>query len=146
MQEISEKMAAGSVIRHKGIVSESDGKQVRVNIIAHSACSSCKAKTACGMSESQEKIVEVSDSRHFAVGEEVMVNMDQALGTRAVLLGYFFPFLVLFISLVVMIQVTGREGLSALIAISLLAPYYLVLYLFRDRLKKRFSFRIEKNY
>lgn len=146
MQEISEKMTASSVIRHKGIVSESDGKQVRVNILAHSACSGCKAKSACGMGDSKEKIVEVTDSRHFSVGEEVTVNMDQQLGTRAVLLGYFFPFLVLFISLVVMIQVTGKEGLSALVALSLLAPYYLVLYFIRGRLKKNFSFRIEKNY
>jgi sigma-E factor negative regulatory protein RseC len=139
-------MTSGSVIRHKGIVNEWDGKQVRVSIIAHSACSSCRAKGACGLGESQEKFVEVSDSRHFSVGEEVMVNMEQSLGTRAVLLGYFFPFLVLFISLVLLIQITGKEGMSALISFMLLVPYYLILYFMRDRLKKTFSFRIEKNY
>jgi len=36
-----------------------------------------------------------------------------------------------------------NEGLAALISIVALVPYYIVLYLKRDQLKKRFEYTIE---
>jgi hypothetical protein len=45
--------------------------------------------------------------------------------------------------LVVLIPVTGSEGLAALISLGLLIPYYIVIYLFRDKLQKTFMFKVE---
>ncbi|MDE6858004.1 MAG: SoxR reducing system RseC family protein, partial [Alistipes sp.] len=45
------------IIEHSGVVECVEGATVRVRIVAGSACGSCKARSACGMSESQEKIV-----------------------------------------------------------------------------------------
>jgi len=140
-------MAENSVIQHKGIVSETEGSQVKVSIISHSACSSCHAKSACGMGDSKEMVIEIDDTEQkFHKGEEVTVSIEQNMGTKAVLYGYLFPFLVILFSLIILISLTEKEGLSALISISLLVPYYSVLYYFRNRLKKTFSFKIQKIY
>ena len=39
---------------------------------------------------------------------------------------------------------TGNEGLSALIALALMVPYYGILYLNREKIRRVFSFRIKE--
>jgi sigma-E factor negative regulatory protein RseC len=69
--------------------------------------------------------------------------MKRSLGARAVLLGYFLPFLIVLLALVIILYFTDNEGLSAIVAITLLIPYYLILYLLKDRLSKDFIFTID---
>lgn len=44
-------------IIHKGIIKSVERGRLLVEIVSDSACASCKAKGACGASESVEKIV-----------------------------------------------------------------------------------------
>jgi len=44
---------------------------------------------------------------------------------------------------VVVLEVTGDELLGGLAALGMLVPYYLLLYFFRERIKKSFSFTID---
>ena len=46
------------------------------------------------------------------------------------------------VALVWTIKVTGNEMVGAIASISVLIPYYLVLFLCRNRIKKDFGFRI----
>ena len=79
----------------------------------------------------------------FREGQEVVVAMKKSLGGKAVFLGYLLPFLLLIGVLITVLTLSGDEGIAGLSAIGILIPYYLVLYLLRDRLKKTFSFSIE---
>ena len=65
-----------SQIEHSGVVSRIVGDTVHVTITSHSACGSCKARQACGLAETQEKIVEVHtpESGSYHPGEEVSVG------------------------------------------------------------------------
>lgn len=96
------------------------------------------------MVESAGKIAEVftDDAQKYAVGQQVELLLERSLGYKALLLGYIYPFLVLLVSLFVAFLITCNEGLSALIAVSLMAPYYAFLYRNRDKLRSTFRFRI----
>lgn len=133
-------------IEHTGIVEKiSSDNIVTVSLLRVSACSTCHAKTACGVSESEQKIIEVASqsSGNLRVGEKVKIVMDSGLGMKALMLGYLFPFLLFLISLIVAIQFMG-EAAAGLTALGIMIPYYLLLVLFRDKLKRTFTFRIMK--
>jgi sigma-E factor negative regulatory protein RseC len=99
----------------------------------------------CNIAEVEEKIVEVKRDRDrsFVQGQEVVASMRKSLGGLAVFLGYVLPFLVLMGVLLLVLLLTGNEGLAGLLAMAVLVPYYWLLYIFRDKLKKTFSFKIK---
>jgi sigma-E factor negative regulatory protein RseC len=136
-------MSSKDSISHPGVVENVRDGKVFVKILSKSACASCNAQSICSVAEMEEKIVEVRSGGGYKLGEQVTLNMEKSLGTKAVMLGYVVPFLVLFIALIVTLEVTGNEGLSALISIGVLIPYYIILYLLRDKLSSKFVFRIE---
>jgi len=131
-------------ICQSGVVDRVVDQKVFVKIEAQAACGHCRAKSHCGMVESAGKIAEVytDDALKYAVGQQVELLLERSLGYKALLLGYIYPFLVLVVSLFVAFLITGSEGLSALIAVSLMVPYYAILYRNRDKLRSIFRFRI----
>ncbi len=137
-------MSIKDEIQHPGVIESVSKDKIEVNILAQSACSSCHAKGMCSVSEMENKIIEVNRTPDFdyKVGDQVTVYMRKSLGPKAVLLGYFYPFLIVLLTLIVLISVTGNEGLSALIAFLLLVPYYFILYKMKDKLSKTFEFKI----
>jgi sigma-E factor negative regulatory protein RseC len=132
-------------IRHKGIVNHMDERFNYVTIVAQSACSSCHAKGACNVSGLNEEIIKIPKTPNddYKTGQTVYVKMKKSLGTMAVMLGYFFPFLLVLVSLIVFLNLISSQGLAGLISLGLLVPYYLILYFFRGRLSKTFVFEIE---
>lgn len=130
-------------ITHEGIIDHIGNDSVFVRILSKSACSACHSKSMCSVSEMTEKLVEVRGSvTEYKAGQEVNVILDQSLGTKAVVLGYLFPFIFMIITLLV-----GSSFLSelwaGLAAIAILLPYYLLLFIFKSKLSKTFSFHIE---
>jgi sigma-E factor negative regulatory protein RseC len=134
----------GSII-HPGIIEKIEEDKILVKILSQSACSTCHAKAACMVSDVEEKIVEVNKDRagHWKEGEQVNVHMRKSLGPRAVFLGYLMPLIVLVVALIILVSLIHNEGIAALLSLLLLIPYYFVLYLFKDKIGKTFSFYIE---
>lgn len=132
------------IVTHPGIISKIEKGIAEVSIIVNSGCASCSIQGSCTQSESKEKVIEVavSPSDQFSTGQTVVVEMKQSMGTWAVLLGYFFPFLVVFISLIIFVSVGLDEGLAAILSLSTLVPYYFFLYLGRNYLSQRFTYSI----
>lgn len=99
----------------------------------------------CHAAESKEKIVEVCcyGSAVYSKGQEVTVSTSGAVASRALFLGFGIPFLVLVSVLVLVLVTTGSEGLSALCGLAALIPYYGVLYLCRDRIRRQLTFYLE---
>lgn len=132
-------------IKHSGIVESVEDGCVKVKIVQTSACSSCKIAGHCSASESKDKIVEVYDKTldGLKVGESVVVIASQRTGMLSVLLSSVIPLVILVAVLFFMIPLTENEVLSALTSIGALIPYYLVLYLMRDKIRSKLSFGIE---
>ncbi len=134
------------MIKHRGIVENINGSHIQVRILQTSACSACSVKGHCHASESKEKLIDVFDSKasSYRKGEEVMLCGATSMGMQAVFWAFAVPFLVLLITLFVAMRLTdGDELQSALIALLALLPYYLIIYICRNKLSKKFSFTIE---
>ena len=65
------------------------------------------------------------------------------MGMQSVLLAFGVPFLVLFIALYATLQITGDELTAAIAGLLALVPYYLIIYLCRGKLSRKFFFTIE---
>jgi len=138
-------MNTDKTIEHIGFVQEIDEKLIKVNIISQSACAACHAKGACSSADMQDKVIEIKNWKEtFEIGEKVKVILLEALGVKAMIIGYFMPFVVVLISLIIASNLTQSEGVAGLISISTLIPYYFVLFLFKNKLNKTFSFAIKK--
>ena len=133
-------------ISHTGIVESIKGDCVNVRIVQTSACAACKVAGHCSAAESKEKVVQVVDrdaASRCHVGEQVSVAMTANRGRNAVILAFVIPFFILLVALVLCLKITGDEGMSALVGIGSLIPYYVGIYLFNDRLTRHFAFVIE---
>jgi sigma-E factor negative regulatory protein RseC len=134
------------IIRHSGKVILIDDDTTKVRIVSMSACSSCHARGACSVSDMEEKVVEVktnNDLLKYKVGDDVNVSMSQNLGFLALFLGYLLP-LILVVSTITILSLLKKDDLIVgLAALSLLIPYYVILYLYKDKLKNKFLFKID---
>jgi sigma-E factor negative regulatory protein RseC len=138
-------MKNAETISHEGVVTKITDEELEIKILAQSACAACHAKSACGMGEQAEKILTVPrpKDRNFEINQKVNVRMAIGQGNKAAILAYLIPIVLLLAVLFVCLALGMNEGLAALISIVALVPYYIVLYLKRDQLKKRFEYTIE---
>ena len=132
-------------ISHEGIVMKITDDELEIKILAQSACAACHAKSACGMGEQAEKTLTVPrpKDKDFSLLQKVNVKMAIGQGNKAAVLAYLIPILLLLAVLFVCLGLGLNDGLSALLSIVALIPYYIILYLRRDKLKKQFSYIIE---
>jgi len=132
-------------IEHLGRIISLNNEKVTVSIVSQAGCVSCSVKGNCSVGDVEEKIVEVAnaDDRNIKIGDIVTVVLDVKSGAFAVLLGYFFPFLVLLFTLITMISLGFNEGIAGLTAILMLIPYYSILYITKKSQKETFSFRLK---
>ncbi len=138
-------MAKTNNIEHFGTILKIDNEHITVGVVNVSACAGCHAKGACSMADMKEKTVDVIDySNQFSVGEKVNLKYQESLGWFALMIAYVIPFIVVIITLVVALTITADELISGLIALAILVPYYVVLSFYKKKLKKTFSFSIEK--
>jgi len=132
-------------IHHNGTIEHIEGDTIFVRITQQSACAGCHARSMCSASESKVKVIEVTDkSGKFKENEEVIICGQSSLGLQAVLFAFILPLIVVIAMVFIGIQLGWGESVSALSGLSLLVPYYFILYLMRDRLKRKFVFTLEK--
>ncbi len=138
------KMKNQHNIKHVGIVTRINGNnKVIVKITQNSACSVCDAKGACSAADKAEKEIEaVNLGKMVEVGQEVTITGQTTQGLQAAFLAYFLPFIVLITTLIVVFYSTKNEGIAAMSAIASLVPYYFILFLFKNKLTKKFTFYI----
>ncbi|MBP3664270.1 MAG: SoxR reducing system RseC family protein [Tyzzerella sp.] len=134
------------IIKHQGIVEKIDGSHVTVRIVQTSACSSCSAKGLCNASESKEKQIDVYEiGASYQIGEKVVLCGSTSMGMKAVFLSFGIPLLILLFALFLAMRITDGDALfSALVSLIAIVPYYIVIYLCKEKLNKTFTFTIEK--
>ena len=138
-------MGHESTIAHDGVIESISGTRVRVRFVAHSACSACHAKGVCSVSDSADKVVDVqSNLPELSAGDRVQVLLAQKLGFRAVWIGYGLPLIVLLAVIFVSYAITGRDGLSALLGMGVLIPYYGLVFLLRKQITRTMEFSLRK--
>lgn len=132
-------------ISHEGVVETVKGDCARVRIVQAAACAGCKIAAHCNASESKIKYIDVKGSeviRHKP-GDSVIVSTTVGMGSKAVRIAFVWPLLLLVVSLFGVKGAGGSDNLAVGIAFALLAVYFFILYLLRDKIGRRFSFSID---
>lgn len=139
-------MKAKDEIQHDGIIAEVTPEYISVEIVASSACSSCHAKSLCGMAEEEHKLLMLPADPYaeWAPGDRVLVCTKKSMGLKAVWISYVIPLAILMILILSLSPVVGSEPLTGLAAIAGVAVYYLLVWCFRDKLANEFVFYIKK--
>ncbi len=137
-------MADNRMVYHDGEVIGTRGNHIQVKIVSKSACADCHAKSMCTASDMKEKIIDAVSNEPLYKGDLVSVIMQEKLGWLALLYGFGLPFLVLITVLFTLYGLGHPETHAALYALGSLGPYYLVLYMFKDKIEKDFVFTAEK--
>lgn len=132
-------------IRHVGIIESIKGDNVIIRIVQSSACASCKAAKQCHASESKEKRITVNTiSDSYSIGQEVIVKTSARVGVYAVCLSILLPLIIVISTLLVLTSLNCTESTVAVLSVCSLIPYYALLFLFRDRVKRNVVFEIEE--
>ncbi|MBE6240429.1 MAG: hypothetical protein E7115_02870 [Bacteroidales bacterium] len=141
-------MSKKNEIIHKGKVLEMTPDFTSVQIMVSSACASCHAKTLCGMSEEEEKVIMLPTDPYatYNVGDEVDVCTKMSMGLKAAWISYVIPLMILMAMILILTSSGVNELISALSSIGGVGLYYFIIWLFREKLQNEFVFYIRNNY
>ncbi len=132
-------------INHFGEISKINKNSIIVSLDNSTNCHTCKAKSACGISDSNTKEIEINNNfQSLHINEKVNVIMRKELGLKAVFFAYVFPFILMFLTLIIA-SFFFKEWLAGLLSIFILIPYYIALYLYKDSFDSYFNISIVKN-
>lgn len=134
-----------SVVSHKGRIVRMTPQTTTVALLQHGACGSCHAAGLCGMAEVAEKAVELPTDPYasYGVGDEVEVVLKASMGMKAVWLAYCIPLLVLLAVILGLFALGIGEVVAGVAGLAAVGVYYLLLWLFRDRLRNEYVFTIK---
>ena len=133
---------------NEGIVKFIDNESITVEIVVHSACSGCHAKSICLSSENKNQLVKAKNIHNetFQIGEKVSIYMKESLGKKAVIIGYVIPFIILLAALFISNYFFKNELFSAVFALGLVGIYYFIIWLLnrKNKIDRKFVFFIKK--
>ena len=140
-------MSEKKSVSHKGTIIEISEGNIKVEIINKSMCAACHAKGFCSAGDTKDKVIDVAcfNNGEYAVGDEVEVTMKRSMGFKAVWISYVIPLAILLIFLLTLQGLGLSELHAGLAAAAAVCVYYLVVYLFRDKIADKFVFTIAKN-
>ena len=134
-------------MRREGTITAINSNLLTIAICQEEACQGCGAKLICNASSGKIKHIEcyASDTTNFSIGDRVTVGISEIFSLKAVIIAFVIPLIILF-SVLFVLEYAGAfsEELNAVWALCAVALYYGVLYLFKEDIKRRFIFNIEK--
>lgn len=137
-------MADIDYIEHEGIVAEINPQHIKVRIVNESACAACHAKGSCTAADLQDKLIDIYQfASDMKIGQKVMLLGEKSLAPKAVLLAYVYPILLILAVLITTFYLSDNELLAGGLSLAVLVPYYALIYRFKEKLKRTFSFTIK---
>lgn len=128
---------------HVGLIRSITPSEIEIGVEAPVACSSCEVASSCGLADREEKIIIVkTDDQHHFIGEKVTLAYKEELSTKALLIVYIFPVIVIVFVLYIAQLFTENELIIGFSALLSLIPYFLLFNVFSKRIDKVFSFSI----
>lgn len=131
---------------HSGIVIKSENGIVSVKIESLSACATCESHGSCGFAEKKDKVIDVRTPNWdiYQQGDRVVVSITETLGMKAVWIAYILPAILDLVLFVFLYDSDNpvSELTCALISLAFFALYFVVLYFFRKKLERKFTFSL----
>lgn len=143
--DLDDEISVKNKVTHEGVVSRISSTGIVVSLKGNISCEGCKAKSACGVSESNDKEIEIFENfQNYQLNDSVQVVLQKELGLKAVFWAYIFPFILMMCILLIATPFVA-EWLAGVFSILILVPYYFLLHFFNDSFKKAFKVSILKN-
>lgn len=136
-----------SQIEHIGIIRKVTDNSIEVEFTAHSACEKCHIKGACQeSSEKEERTVNIDKKKGeiYDIGEKVTLFFSEKEGLTAVLWAYITPIIISILALALMTANHISEPVAALISLAIIVTYFIILYIFRRKIKTKIRIKVEK--
>lgn len=131
-------------IEHQGYISKITNQVITVSLKGNINCEGCKAKTACGVSDSSDKEIEIFETNStFSLNQPVQLVLKKQLGLKAVFWAYVFPFILMLLVLIIASSFF-KEWIAGLLSLLVLVPYYLIIYRLNNFFEKVFKIEILK--
>ena len=136
-------------IEHPGVVTSITNEFITVEILKKSACAACNAKGVCIASDESIKTIDIPQSIStlacdYQVGEEVKVLLKASLGARAVWITSVVPLMLLLATIFILTKIGVSELITGISVLAILAFYFFLIYLLKNKISKDFTFSIEK--
>ncbi|NLX40395.1 MAG: SoxR reducing system RseC family protein [Bacteroidales bacterium] len=136
-------------IDHPGVVTAVTNEFITVEILNKSACAACHAKGVCIASDESIKTIDIPQSIStlacdYQVGEEVKVLLKASLGAKAVWITSVVPLMLLLATIFILTKIGVSELITGISVLAILAFYYFLIYLLKNKISKDFTFSIEK--
>jgi len=133
-----------NIIKHEGTIVFAEKNNIKVKVLSLSSCANCHAKGYCTSNDSKEKIIDIEVSKNsYKEGDKVMLTLSKKLGFFALFLAYILPLILMISSMLLLSIFDISEIYVGLISLLVLLPYYSIVYLFKDKLKDKFLFKID---
>lgn len=133
-----------SKIRHCGTIESISGCRARVSIMRTSACHTCEAAASCRVHAGKKMCIDIDDPRiaAYSPGDRIYVEMPAQAGRQAVVIGFGLPLLLFVAALVAMHCAGMADETAAAASIGVLAAYYIIIYILRKRIDRRFTISV----
>lgn len=129
---------------HKGLIRSIDDGSIEIGVIPPVACSSCELSSSCEISNDEEKLITVNSVDDlYNVGDEVQLIYTDKLSTKAMLIVYIMPLLVLLSALLITRMFSSSELIIGLVMLASLPLYFLLFKVFAKKINKEFAFKIQ---
>lgn len=130
-------------ITHSAIVTHIDGNTVSVKILDKQSCAGCSLQNVCGpASTGKTADITTDKANSHAIGQQVELSISSRQMGMLAFWGYIAPLILSLTALLVTLLFSKDETLSAIVALAVEPPYYLLLWLGRKRLKKAWQIKI----
>ncbi|MCQ2308451.1 MAG: SoxR reducing system RseC family protein [Bacteroidales bacterium] len=132
-------------VSHTGVITNIAGNELEIEIHSSASCGSCSIRSACGMSETKEKhiVVPKPDDKNFIIGQPVKVSMTARQGGRAAVYAYLIPALLMIFTILIISGFSLEDWIAAVAGIGIAAVYYFVLFLFKEKISRKFEYEVE---
>ncbi|MBD5226604.1 MAG: SoxR reducing system RseC family protein [Bacteroides sp.] len=139
-------MEANEPIDHIAVIKAFPSPGIADVVMSDSGqCDSCAAAKLCHHGVGPEKTVlsvSVAPGLELKVGDKVVVRGTEAIHRRAIMLATVIPCLGLVAVMAIVFILTLSSGLAALAGFGAMILFFLLLFVFRDKLAREFRFSV----
>lgn len=128
------------VIYHEGVAEEVNEKTALVRFVQNGACGSCQLKSVCNPAEQRVRLVQACHDGSLHPGDPVRVGVEESVAWLSILFSFVLPFMVVATSFFTIYFRTGSDIVAGVTALAVLPVYYLLVYMFRERLAGKVRF------
>lgn len=132
-------------IEHAATIIAINKEYITAELLSHSACTGCSLKENCSMSENKVRKFQIPKPQDFQyqIGQNITIEISSSSGWIALFWAYILPLILVLSALLTTIFLTRDETIAALSSLSILLPYYSILWLFRQKFAKKINFKIK---